>query len=149
MRLKRLAISTVAVITGAAGLSLATANPAAAAGVWKPYSTNPIGSGWACGATDSPASSVYAQACLIESPDGNYRQTAVIVNNRRSSAFSARAELNLLDNDYDLLQLERCTSSGVAANSISVCFGQTRRHTSGALNRATVNDYELPDSPIN
>lgn len=149
MQLKRLAVSAVTVITGVAGLSLATSSPAAAAGVWRPYSTNPIESGWECGATDSSIASVYAQACVIESSDGNYRQAAVIVNNRRSSAYSARAELNLMTWDYDLLQRERCTSSGVAARSISVCFGETRRHTSGALNRATFNDVALADSPVN
>ncbi|MBT2483374.1 MULTISPECIES: hypothetical protein [unclassified Microbacterium] len=103
-----------------------TAQPASAAptGNWQPY---PGGfsapSNWNCGPT-SNGPAVSAQACLVRS--GNYVQAATIVRNRTSS--------QVITSVYQVLSFGAtsgtCEASGIAANSVSVCFTSTINHAS-------------------
>ncbi|MFC7617183.1 hypothetical protein ACFQV2_30915 [Actinokineospora soli] len=112
------------------GLSVATAGSAAAAtGEWRAYgNTNPITSSsstWHCNLTVIIATDVSAQVCAIRSASKTSVQGAVIVRNNTSSLFSASA-LIYVYNAHGFPQGEwQCPSSGVGANSWSVCFGQS------------------------
>ncbi|MDX8032507.1 hypothetical protein SK803_20025 [Lentzea sp. BCCO 10_0856] len=128
MRAKR----TIAVISALLGLILSTAVPASAAtGTWVPYGNdNPItgsASKWVCAASKTISTNVVAQVCAIRSPNsGDYVQGAVIVRNNRSSLFSTTASVEVRDRfTLDTLGIWECPSSGVGANSWSVCFGST------------------------
>ncbi len=52
-------------------------------------------------------------------------QAAVIVRNNRSSLFSVSAKMDLWDAPSGYLGDWACASSGVGANSWSVCFGRS------------------------
>jgi hypothetical protein len=127
---------TIAIITALLGLSLVTVGPASASsGNWRAYgNTNPITSSssqWQCGGSRSIAGSVVAQVCVIRSAGGSGWgvQGAVIVRNNRSSAFSATASMRVYDSfNVELIDEWDCSSSGLAANSWSVCFGETFLH---------------------
>ncbi|MFI0895025.1 hypothetical protein [Streptomyces sp. NPDC020983] len=129
MRVTRTIAGATAALTAVLGLSLATAGSASAAGggSWHAYgNTNPITSSsstWVCGTTKTVASEVGAQVCAIRAPGGGAVQGAVIVRNNRSSAYSTSAEVTLHDWSADVTW--GCASSGVAANSWSVCFSPT------------------------
>lgn len=128
MRIMKLIAGTTAAFLG---LSLTMAGTAsAAAGTWVPYGNdNPIiGSPatWKCAGSRTVATNVIAQVCAIRSKSGGSVQGAVIVRNNRSGLFSTTAEMDLQDvNSGSELGLWSCASSGVAANSWSVCFGKT------------------------
>lgn len=128
---------TIAVITALFGLILTTAAPASAVepGTWRPYGNkNPIttsSSQWRCASSVEIASSVVAQVCSIRSGGGNGWdvQGAVIVRNNRSTAFSTSASVTVYDRfNVEVINTWSCGSSGVAANSWSVCFGATFLH---------------------
>ncbi|MFF0050850.1 hypothetical protein [Streptomyces sp. NPDC005498] len=132
MRVTRTGTGLTVAITAVLGLSLATAGPAAAtdAGTWRAYgNTNPITSSsatWHCAGSKTVATSVLAQVCAIRSSGGGTVQAAVIVRNNRSSLFSAAAGMDL----YAAATATKlgdwaCSSSGIGANSWSVCFGKT------------------------
>jgi hypothetical protein len=136
VRFKRSAAALMAVLSAVLGLNLLFASPAAAsAGRWVPYGNdNPIDgspSHWKCGATRQLLSDIYAQACVIRTPDYSGVQTAVIVRNERPRLASVQAETQIFRrNETDILayfDYWTCDSSGVARNSWSVCFGKTLR----------------------
>ncbi|KJK43778.1 hypothetical protein UK23_31985 [Lentzea aerocolonigenes] len=134
MRAKR----TIAVITALLGLSLATAAPAsAAAGSWVSYGNrNPITTStatWRCAGSEQIAPSVLAQVCAVRSANGLYYQGAVIVRNNRSALFSTTAQMSVI-NQTDVVEgTWVCPSSGVGANSWSVCFGRSQQQGTFAL----------------
>jgi hypothetical protein len=129
---------TIAVITALLGLTLLTAGPASAIasyGSWRAYgNTNPISSSaslWQCGASKTIYTGVIAQVCAVRSAGGHGDgvQGAVIVRNNRSSAYSTNASVEMYDRfNVELIDVWDCSSSGVAANSWSVCFGETFLH---------------------
>jgi hypothetical protein len=102
---------------------------AATAG-WVSYgSTNPItssSSSWRCNSTVSIGSNVGAQVCTIRSPDRAGVQGAVIVRNNNSYVYSTNADMIVYyEGGFRTRGQWSCSSSGVAANSWSVCFGST------------------------
>lgn len=101
-----------------------TAQSASAAGGWQPYGTNFVTpSNWYCGGSASGAG-LSAQTCVVRS--GNYVQSATIVRNNTSAEISAQVSANLGNgDDWDALTTANCASSGIAANSVSVCFSPT------------------------
>jgi hypothetical protein len=154
---KRLAVAVTAVIIAVAGLVLVTAGPAAAArGRWKSYgNTNPISSSpstWSCGRTrdiEFGDYSVVAQSCAIRTPDGTGVQVAIIVRNNRSSLYGVAAQVTMNDSYEVRLGVWGCATSGVAPDSWSVCFGETRPspgpvHTGSDL---YINGFMLARSP--
>lgn len=127
MRAKR----TIALLTALLSLGLVTAGTASAAtGTWRAYgNNNPITgspSKWVCGGSKVIAENMLAQVCAIRSGGGtgNAVQAAVIVRNNRSSVASASARAVIWD-EFGLIDQWSCSSSGVAAQSWSVCFGAT------------------------
>jgi hypothetical protein len=133
---------TIAIIAALLGLTVATAAPASAAeGSWKAYgNTNPITSSphkWVCAGSKSIATDVLAQVCVIRTASGGSAQGAVIVRNNRSSAFSTTARVDLWTAEHDQFDWWYCTSSGVGANSWSVCFGRSQAVPSSNLANST------------
>lgn len=138
MRAKR----TIAVTAALLGLTALMVSPAsAAAGSWKAYgNTNPITSSphkWVCAGSKSIATDVLAQVCVIRSSGGGSAQGAVIVRNNRSSAFSTTARVDLWTAEHGQFDWWYCTSSGVGANSWSVCFGRSQAVPSSNLANST------------
>ena len=128
MRIRRAIVGLTTVMAAVLGLSLATADPAAAAGagVWRAYgNTNPITSSsstWRCGSTEALATNVGAQVCAIRARDGVTVQVALIVRNNRSSLYAVEGHVDMYtETGFD--DLWSCPLSGVAPNSWSVCFG--------------------------
>lgn len=127
-----------------------TAGPAAAEnGVWRSYSSDPTRIGtstWECGYTDNRiASGVSAQVCAIRTANKERVQAAVIVHNRRTTAFSVKATAFLWDvKSLNSLGSWDCRSSGVGAESWSVCFGITIPYLGRQVEaNGTANDAEL------
>ena len=148
-----MAAGSTAIITAALGLSLATAGPASAAdGSWRAYgNTNPITSSsstWKCASTVKIATSVGAQVCAIRSSSGGAVQGAVIVRNDRDSLYSVSATVGLYNSSGVSIGIWSCPSSGVGANSWSVCFGETlTRSGSVHAQAATTGGESLGTSP--
>jgi hypothetical protein len=98
----------------------------AAMASWKSYgNTNPITSSnlsWRCQTTQPVTRTVGAQVCTVRSPDGKVRG-AVIVRNNNSYLYSVRASMTVYYEDGRFRGDYSCSSSGVGANSWSVCFG--------------------------
>ncbi|MDF3142985.1 MULTISPECIES: hypothetical protein [unclassified Streptomyces] len=124
----------MAIITAALGLSMAAAGPASAAdgvGTWVHYgNTNPITSSastWRCGPTQTvEETGMVAQVCAIRSASGNSAQAAVIVRNNLGTSQSTDAWMRLRNSaDSSIAGTWDCDSTGVAANSWKVCFGET------------------------
>jgi hypothetical protein len=123
----------MAIITAALGLSMAAAGPASAAdgvGTWVHYgNTNPITSSastWRCGPTQTVEAGVVAQVCAIRSAARNSAQAAVIVRNNLGASYSTDAWMRLRNSaDSSIAGNWDCDSTGVAANSWKVCFGDT------------------------
>ncbi len=130
MRISRVVAGLTAAVTAALGVSLASPGPAAAAeaGSWRAYgNTNPVTSSpstWYCAPSGTIATNVAAQICGIRSVDRTAVQAAVIVRNNRSSLYSVSATMSMGLSGTSQGTWE-CRSSGVAANSWSVCFGRT------------------------
>ena len=127
MRAKR----TIAVTAVLLGLTVMTVSPAsAAAGNWKAYgNTNPITSSphtWVCAGSKAVTTNVVAQVCAIRSASGGSAQGAVIVRNNQSGLFSATALVDLWSAGRGQMGIWECPSSGVGANSWSVCFGRSQ-----------------------
>ncbi|QKV78396.1 hypothetical protein [Amycolatopsis sp. Hca4] len=139
MTVARKALAGLTTIAAGLGLALATTGTAAAAdsGSWHAYgNTNPITSSpatWHCAGSKAIATNVLAQVCAIRSVGGGAVQGAVIVRNNQSGLFSVSARMDLYTSAGTGLGIWTCASSGVAANSWSVCFGQTLAQ-SGAVN---------------
>ncbi|WP_338496089.1 hypothetical protein [Streptomyces sp. SJL17-4] len=152
MRVARMAAGSIAIITAALGLSLSTAGPAAAAdsGSWRAYgNTNPITSSsstWHCAGTKTIATNVGAQVCAIRSQGGGSVQAAVIVRNNRSSLYSVQAAMDLYSSSGKL-GAWLCSSSGVGANSWSVCFGKTLSQSGAVDSVGNANGVNLGISP--
>jgi hypothetical protein len=136
MKLKRLLASAMVVVTGALGLTVAAAGPAAAAaGSWKPYgTTNPIESTvgvwvWVCGSTSEITTDVFAQVCAVRIfsrglPTDTVR-SAVIVRNNKSGMYNTSAKSDLSNHATNrFIDRWACASSGIATRTWSVCFGQ-------------------------
>lgn len=100
-RIARMTAGPATAVTAVAGLSLAAAGPAAAAGggSWRAYGhTNPITSSastWHCAGTVPVSTDVSAQVRAIRSSGGGVVQGAVIVRNNRSTVYSAKAVVDL------------------------------------------------------
>ena len=151
MRVTRMVAGSTTIITAVLGLSLATAGPAAAAeGSWRPYgNTNPITSSpatWRCASTEEIATNVAAQVCAVRSEGGGAVQGAVIVRNNRSSSYRVQAEMYLYNSSGQLGYWE-CSSSGVGANSWSVCFGRTISQNGSVYSPGAANGENLGTSP--
>jgi hypothetical protein len=152
MKLKRLAASAVAVVTGVLGLGLAAAGPAAAAtGTWRAYgNTNPISSStsfWSCGITTTVTTNVLAQVYVIRAVGSRFLQAAVIVRNNRSSLYAVEAAADL-ETITAFVNRWECPRSGVGANSWSVCFGQTLNFPDDVVrSRGGANGVDLGYSP--
>ncbi|MFE7903110.1 hypothetical protein ACFU3E_37645 [Streptomyces sp. NPDC057424] len=158
---RRTGAGSLLAITAVLGLGLATAGPATAteagpaadAGTWRAYgNTNPITSSpatWACAGSKTVAASVIAQVCAIRSAGGGSVQAAVIVRNNRSSLYSASATMDLYTATGTHLGLWHCASSGVGANSWSVCFGTTLSKPSSVKvnSLGSLKDTYLGQSP--
>ncbi|WP_431892951.1 hypothetical protein [Micromonospora haikouensis] len=153
MGIARMAAQLTAVTTAVVGLSVATAGPAAAteSGSWRAYgNTNPITSSpstWHCAATKTVVTNVLAQVCAIRSAGGGAVQAAVIVRNNRSSLYSVTAAMDLYTSSGAYLGDWVCSSSGVGANSWSVCFGRTLTQSSPVNSIGAVSGVDLGQSP--
>ncbi|MEV1047614.1 hypothetical protein [Streptomyces sp. NPDC049916] len=125
---------------------------AAESGTWRPYgNTNPITSSsstWRCAGSRTLATNVIAQVCAIRSPGGGAVQGAVIVRNDRSSLYSVQAAMDLYTSSEINLGTWSCSSSGVGANSWSVCFGQTVTQSSPVDSVGIANGVSLGISPL-
>ena len=122
---------TIAIITALLSLGLVTAGTASAAtGSWKAYgNTNPITSSphtWVCASSQAVTTNVVAQVCVIRSSGGGSAQGAVIVRNNRAGLYSTTARVDLWTADRGQIGIWDCPSSGVGANSWSVCFGRSQ-----------------------
>jgi hypothetical protein len=122
----------LAVIAAFLGMSLATAGTATAdPGYWRAYGNkNPITSSastWECGRSVELyyQTNVVAQTCAVKNVARDGAQAALIVRNNRSSTYIVSAATDLRSGFDGLMGVWRCPSSGVAANSWSVCFGVT------------------------
>ncbi|MDV5145844.1 hypothetical protein R1T08_16920 [Streptomyces sp. SBC-4] len=152
MRVARMVAGSTAIVTAALGLGLATAGAATAAesGSWRAYgNTNPITSSsstWRCAGTKVIATDVSAQVCAIRSAGGGAVQGAVIVRNNRSSLYSVAAAMDLY-NSSGKLGAWACSSSGVGANSWSVCFGKTISQSGSVDSVGIANGVNLGVSP--
>jgi hypothetical protein len=162
MLVRRVVAGMTAIATAVLGLSLATAGPAAAAdvGKWQHFgNTNPITSTrstntWRCGSSVTVIAGLIAQACVIRSVNNlTIAQSAVIVRNDRPASYEVSATSDLFWSDGSLAGDWVCGRSGVAANSWSVCFGQTgtfgplSMFADGYLDYGAVFFAHLPDSP--
>ena len=146
----------VTIVTVVLGLSLATAGTATAdTGYWRPYgNTNPITSSsstWECGSSlRLYGTNVVAQTCAIKSPRGTAAQAAVIVRNNQSSTYIISAATDLRRTGTGagtILGVWHCPSSGVAANTWSVCFGRTLDYQGWVRSMGSVNNTDnLPES---
>jgi hypothetical protein len=156
MRVTRVVAGLATIVTAVLGLSLVTAGSASAAvsGSWRAFgNTNPITSSastWHCGSTSTVDSSVLAQVCAIRSSGGGAVQGAVIVRNNRASLYSATATMDLFTSSGVPVGqgIWTCPSSGVGANSWSVCFGQTLTQSSSVDSVGAVNGVGLGISPF-
>ncbi|KDN23326.1 hypothetical protein [Amycolatopsis rifamycinica] len=153
MTFARRTLAGLTVIAAGLGLGVATASPAAAAtGTWRAYgNTNPITSSsatWHCAGSKTIATSVVAQVCAIRSAGGGAVQGAVIVRNNRSALFSVDASMDLYTSSSTKLGFWSCASSGVGANSWSVCFGQTLTQSSSVDSAGTAKGVGLGVSPF-
>jgi hypothetical protein len=127
-----LAAVTIAVL-GLTAVPAAAAVPAATDGVgtWHPFgNTNPITAGkatWRCGQTSEIVTGLEGQGCAIRSSGGNDVQAAMIVRNDRPASFALTGLVNLTTSQgVPIPNFEWvCSQSEIAANSWSVCFGQT------------------------
>jgi hypothetical protein len=147
MSFQKLAVSAVACATAVVGLNLVVAGPAAAAtGVWRAYTSNPVGSGtssWHCGAYRTVVANVSARVCGIKTADGTAVQTAVVVNNDRANLYSVAAAADLTTPDAGFVDRWSCASSGVAF--YAVCFGATRKQLLYPVEvRGGANGVNLP-----
>lgn len=108
------------VVAGLFGAAPATA----AGGSWQPYGTSfTTPSNWYCSATGNNTL-ISSQSCVVRS--GNYVQAATIVRNLSSSQVSVRVDDQALTTESGAkIGKGDCVSSGVAANSFSVCFSPT------------------------
>ncbi|MEU9137243.1 trypsin-like serine protease [Streptomyces sp. NPDC048404] len=115
--------------------------PAAANGAWRAYgNTNPISSStskWHCASSKTITTGVVAQACAIRSSNGTGVQAAIVVRNNQSGLYGAEARMDLYTASGTRLGDWKCPSSGVGANSWSVCFGTTLTESS------QVNSYGM------
>ncbi|MEU4254493.1 hypothetical protein AB0F15_44600 [Amycolatopsis sp. NPDC026612] len=120
---------------------------AAATGSWHAYgNTNPITSSastWSCAGSKALTTNVLAQVCAIRSPGHASVQGAVIVRNNRSSLYSVAAAMDLYTSSGDKLGDWACASSGVGANSWSVCFGSTLAERSSVNSVGIANGVNL------
>lgn len=122
---------STAVVTAVFGLSLATAGPAAAAesGTWVAYgNTNPITSSsstWGCAGSQTLATDVLAQVCAIRAANNTGTQSAVIVRNNRSTAYSVHTYADLFTSNGGNQGAWQCATKALAANGWTVCFGRT------------------------
>jgi hypothetical protein len=154
MRVRRVVAGLTAIITAVLGLSLATVGPAAAteSGSWRAYgNTNPITSSsstWHCAITQPIGTNVGAQVCAIRSAGGGAVQGAVIVRNNRASLYSVTAAMDLYTSSNIYLGDWVCPSSGVGANSWSVCFGRTLTQSSPVNSAGAANGAYLGISPF-
>jgi hypothetical protein len=105
--------------------ALALQATAATAG-WMPYgNTNPITSSsasWRCNSTKSIGTNVGAQVCTVRSATEGVRG-AIIVRNNNNSLYSVSASMTVYYDHDGFRGNWSCSSSGVGANSWSVCFG--------------------------
>ncbi len=151
MRVAQMITGLAAIVTAFLGLSLVTAGPAAAieSGTWSAYgNTNPITSSsatWKCGGTKPIGTNVGAQVCALRSAGGSTVQGAVIVRNNRSSPYSVAAAMDL--SSGTVLGIWACPSSGVGANSWSVCFGRSLSQSSPVNSVGIANRVDLGISP--
>ncbi len=154
MRVTQVVAGAAAVITAALGLGLATAGPGAAteSGSWRAYgNTNPITSStstWHCASSRTVATNVVAQVCAVRAPGGGAVQAAVIVRNNRSSLYSVEAGMDLYTSSGTYQGDWLCQSSGVGANSWSVCFGRTLPQSSPVNSAGFANSTSLGVSSL-
>nr|AGS49718.1 hypothetical protein [uncultured bacterium esnapd14] len=140
--------------TAVVALGLATGGPAVAAepGNWHAYgNTNPITSSpstWRCTPTQTVAPEVVAQACAVRSANGDAVQGAVIVRNNYPYRFAAWAAMDLYNLFEKHLGSWGCSTSNVAANSWSVCFGRTFRQIDPVKTFGVTNNAILGRSPL-
>lgn len=152
MRLKRWAAGATTVVTAVLGLNVIATGPAQAAleGVWRPYGNkNPIStseSTWRCHSTKTVVTNVLAQVCAVRTPGGEGVQAAVIVRNNRSGLYSISAWADLVTapaSGGETIAAWECPSSGVAANSWSVCFGATERERDPVSSHGVAGGVDL------
>ncbi|MER6678076.1 S1 family peptidase [Streptomyces sp. NPDC000983] len=121
--------------------------PAAADGAWRAYgNTNPITSSsstWRCASSKTITTGVVAQVCAIRSSTGTGVQAAVVVRNNQSSLYGAQARMDLYTASGTHLGDWKCPSSGVGANSWSVCYGKTIGESSPVNSYGTLNGSHL------
>jgi hypothetical protein len=132
-------------VAGALALGLtSTLQATAATGSWTAYgNSNPITSStstWKCNGSVTVTTDVISQVCTIRSANKTRVQGAIIVRNNKSTSYNTTANMSVYYEGGTKRGDWTCTSSGVAANSWSVCFGlqldpQSLRHyTSGDAN---------------
>jgi hypothetical protein len=155
MAFARRVLAGLTTIAAGLGLTLATAGSASAAvaasGSWHAYgNTNPITSSsatWHCAGSKALATSVVAQVCAIRSAGGGAVQGAVIVRNNRAALYSVDAAMDLFTSSGTDLGIWECASSGVAANSWSVCFGRTLTQSRAVNSVGAAKGVDLGTSP--
>ncbi|WP_103334715.1 hypothetical protein [Amycolatopsis sp. CA-126428] len=153
MAFARRTLTALLTIAAGLGLGVATASPASAAesGSWHAYgNTNPITSSsadWQCAGSKALAANVVAQVCAIRSAGGGAVQGAVIVRNNRAALYSVDAAMDLYTTSGSPLGIWACASSGVGANSWSVCFGRSVAWSGRVNSVGAANGVNLGVSP--
>ncbi|MEU5894381.1 hypothetical protein ABZ835_47565 [Streptomyces sp. NPDC047461] len=154
MRVARMIAGSTALVTAAVGLGIATAGPASAdIGAWALYgNTNPITNSpsyWACASTVQIDTSVGAQVCAVRSESWGSSQVAVIVRNNRDSVYHTSAAAHMYNwSDGRYVKSWSCSSTtGVAANSWSVCFGKTLPGEDYVYAKGSAGGHDLGKSP--
>ena len=134
----------------AGALALSTT---AAMASWRPYgNTNPITSGWKCGTTGQVTTDgkVLGQVCTVRNADRRFVTGAVIVRNNNSYLYTTSAGMTVYFSNGNQKGRWTCSSSGVAANSWSVCFGTVFAADGYTYKTAgQANFVSLGYSPIN
>jgi hypothetical protein len=134
----------------AGALALSTT---AAMASWRPYgNTNPITSGWKCGTTGQVTTDgkVLGQVCTVRSADRRFVTGAVIVRNNNSYLYTTSAGMTVYFSNGNQKGRWTCSSSGVAANSWSVCFGTTfEANGDSYYTYGSANNVLLPRSATN
>ncbi|PRY38924.1 hypothetical protein [Umezawaea tangerina] len=151
MKFWKMAASAALVVSTVLGTGWVGAGSAAAAtGSWVAYKKSPFEVGtstWHCGQTWPVGSNLLAQVCVVRTADEHYAQSAVIVRNNNSFLVGMTAQSDLSRGD-EFVDRWSCASSGVAANSWSVCFGATGNYWAYYVKaRGDANLVSLPESP--
>jgi hypothetical protein len=130
--------SGIAVIVMVAAGLFAAQPASAATGDWRSYPGSfTVPSNWHCGPS-SHGPKLSAQSCIVRS--GNYVQVATIVRNRTTSLAISNVHQTMWNGNGVVRSSGTCGSSGIAAQTVAVCFTSTVTSAGQVASRADVWD---------